>query len=189
MKLSAKQITVTAVLLAIAVASQFFKSAGVYLTGPVVNACLILAALSAGTGCGIILSVITPVTAFLIAGSPVMAAVPAIIPCVMAGNAILTFCTGLFYKKGKNNGAAITGMAAGAVLKAFFMGGVISLFLLPLLLPDTMKGSLAVFQAAFSVTQLITALIGSVYAFIIWLPLKKLGRSSAAGYGRRGAAE
>ena len=33
---------------------------------------------------------------------------------------------------------------------------------------------MVVFQTMFSVTQLITALIGSVYAFILWIPLKKV---------------
>ena len=62
MKITTKQITTTAVLLAICIVSQFFKNTSVYITGPVINACLILAVLSVGIPCGIILSVITPVT-------------------------------------------------------------------------------------------------------------------------------
>lgn len=37
-----------------------------------------------------------------------------------------------------------------------------------------MEAKMSVFQATFSVTQLVTALIGSVYAFIIRIPLKKI---------------
>ena len=85
MKITTKQITTTAVLLAICIVSQFFKNTSVYITGPIINACLIIAALGAGMACGIILSVITPVTSFLITGSPIMSAIPAIIPCVMIG--------------------------------------------------------------------------------------------------------
>ena len=88
MKITTKQITTTAVLLAICIVSQFFKNTSVYITGPIINACLIIAALGAGMACGIILSVITPVTSFLITGSPIMSAIPAIIPCVMIGNII-----------------------------------------------------------------------------------------------------
>ena len=36
------------------------------------------------------------------------------------------------------------------------------------------KLSALLFQTTFSVTQLITAVIGSVLAFIIWIPLKKV---------------
>ena len=46
-----------------------------------------------------ILAVVTPVTAFLIAGSPIMSAIPAIIPCIMAGNALLVLGVGLVYKR------------------------------------------------------------------------------------------
>lgn len=98
MKITTKQITTTAVLLAICIVSQFFKNTSVYITGPVINACLILAVLSVGIPCGIILSVITPVTSFFITGSPIIGAIPAIMPCIMAGNALLVLGVGLVTK-------------------------------------------------------------------------------------------
>ena len=174
MKITAKQITTTAILLAICIVSQFFKNLSVYITGPIINACLILAVLSVGMVCAIILAVITPVTAFFISGSPIMAAIPAILPCVMIGNVILVLGIGLIMKKVKGNGGLIAGMAAGSVLKALFMGVFISLILIPNLIPEAMVPKMGVFQMTFSLTQLITAVIGSVYAFIIWIPLKKV---------------
>lgn len=174
MKITTKQITITAVLLAICIASQFFKNVSVYITGPVINTCLILAVLSVGIGCGLILAVVTPVTAFLIAGSPIMSAIPAIIPCIMAGNALLVLGVGLVYKKKQSNAGLIAGMAAGTVAKALFMGVVISMILIPSLIPAAIEAKMVVFQTTFSVTQLVTALIGSVYAFILWIPLKKV---------------
>lgn len=174
MKITAKQITTTAILLAICIVSQFFKNLSVYITGPIINACLILAVLSVGMVCAIILAVITPVTAFFISGSPIMAAIPAILPCVMIGNVILVLGVGLIMKKVKGNGGLIAGMAAGSVLKALFMGVFISLILIPNLIPEAMVPKMGVFQMTFSLTQLITAVIGSVYAFIIWIPLKKV---------------
>ena len=81
MKITTKQITTTAVLLAICIVSQFFKNTSVYITGPVINACLILAVLSMGIPCGIILSVITPVTSFFITGSPIIGAIPSGLGC------------------------------------------------------------------------------------------------------------
>ena len=174
MKITAKQITTTAILLAICIVSQFFKNLSVYITGPIINACLILAVLSVGMVCAIILAVITPITAFFISGSPIMAAIPAILPCVMIGNVILVLGVGLIMKKVKGNGGLIAGMAAGSVLKALFMGVFISLILIPNLIPEAMVPKMGVFQMTFSLTQLITAVIGSVYAFIIWIPLKKV---------------
>lgn len=55
----------------------------------------------------------------------------------------------------------------GAVLKALFMGILISLIILPNMLPVKMQPMLHVLQLQFSVTQLITALIGGVYTIII----------------------
>lgn len=136
MKITTKQITTTAVLLAICIVSQFFKNTSVYITGPIINACLIIAALGAGMACGIILSVITPVTSFLITGSPIMSAIPAIIPCVMIGNIILVVAVSLIAKKIKGNAGLIAGMAAGSIVKALFMGVVIALVLIPSLLPE-----------------------------------------------------
>ena len=124
MKITTKQITTTAVLLAICIVSQFFKNTSVYITGPIINACLIIAALGAGMACGIILSVITPVTSFLITGSPIMSAIPAIIPCVMIGNIILVVAVSLIAKKIKGNAGLIAGMAAGSIVKALFMGAL-----------------------------------------------------------------
>lgn len=60
----------------------------------------------------------------------------------------------------------------GAVLKALFMGILISLIILPNMLPAKMQPMLHVLQLQFSITQLITALIGGVYAIIILAVLR-----------------
>ena len=91
MKIQTKQITVTAIMLAICIVSQFFKNLSVYITGPIINAALILTVLYAGTVCGIILSVITPITSFFITGAPIMAVIPAMFPCIMIGNILLSY--------------------------------------------------------------------------------------------------
>lgn len=173
MKLTTKQIAITAVLLSVSIISQFFKNTSIFITGPVINACIILAALSAGLSCGIILSVITPVTSYFISGSPVMSAIPAIIPCVMAGNMLLAFSVTFFKNPIKNRLSLPVSMAAGSIIKALFMGVSISLILIPLFLPEQMQPKMSAFQTTFSIVQLITAFIGSVYAYIIWIPLKK----------------
>lgn len=174
MKITTKQITITALMLAICIISQFFKNTSVFITGPIVNACLIIAGLGAGMYAGIILSVITPLTAFWITGSPIMAAIPAIIPCVMVGNIIIVVCSCLFYQKKKDKAGLAISLAVGSVTKALFMGVVISLILIPMMLPEKMLPKMAVFQMTFSVYQLITALIGSFLTWLIWLRLEKV---------------
>lgn len=183
MKIKTKQITVTAIMLAICLVSQFFKNLSVYITGPIINAALILTVLYAGMACGIILSIIlsiiTPVTSFFITGSPVMAAIPAMFPCIMIGNIILVVCVGLLRKKcGKAAGFPVS-IAIGAILKALFMGIAIALIILPAFLPAPMHKMLPVLQLQFSVTQLITAVIGGVYAVIIAAVLKKTSLAQA----------
>ena len=174
MKVTTKQITMTAALLAICIVSQFLKNTSVYITGPIINACLILAGMSGGMVSGILLAVITPVTSFFITGSPIVAAIPAIMPCIMAGNAILVIGVCLAVQKKPGQVGLVIGMTAGSLVKAVFMGVVISMMLIPMLLPEKMQPKMAVFQTTFSVTQLITALIGSVLAYIIWIPLQKV---------------
>lgn len=173
MKIKTKQITVTAIMLAICILSQFFKNLSVYITGPIINAALILTVVYAGMACGIILSIITPITSFFITGSPIMAAIPAMFPCIMIGNILLAVAVGLLRKRfGKTAGLPVS-IVIGAVLKAVFMGILISLIILPAFLPAAMQKMMHTLQIQFSLTQLITAIIGGVYAVIIAAVLNK----------------
>ena len=72
MKITTKQLVQTALLLAICIASQYFKNLSVYITGPIVNLTIILAVLSVGLWSGLLLSIIAPVTAFFFTGSPII---------------------------------------------------------------------------------------------------------------------
>jgi len=178
MKITVKQITTTAILLAICILSQFFKNMSVYITGPIINACLIIATLSVGIVCAVILSIITPVTAFLITGAPVIAAVPLVLPCIMLGNALLCMCVWGFSKNGNEKIMLPVSMALGSAVKAVAMGVIIGLLVLPNMLPEKMMAKLSVLQTTYSTTQLITALIGSIFAYIIWIPLKKVWKEN-----------
>lgn len=177
-----KKIAITAILLAICIASQFFKSLSVYITGPIVNLCLILAMMTAGLMWGIILAVITPVTAFFIAASPVMTAVPGIIPLIMLGNAVLVLAAFFLFKPSISDGKPLISVRSvvtavlSSVAKGCVMGLTIGLWLLPTFIPEAspLREKLPVFQTMFSVTQFITALIGFIYFFIVWKPLKKI---------------
>lgn len=182
MNLSTRQLVQTALLLAICIASQFFKNFSVYITGPIVNTTIIIAVLAVGLWSGLLISIIAPVTAFFITGSPIMAAIPLMFPAVILGNAILAACTWYFHEKFHFKGKLPAGLVTGSVLKAAFMGITIVLILLPnfgdniasrLPRPESLPAVLAAAKITFSVTQLITALTGSVLAYLIWLPLQK----------------
>ncbi len=182
MKITTKQLVQTALLLAICIASQYFKNLSVYITGPIVNLTIILAVLSVGLWSGLLLSIIAPVTAFFFTGSPIMSAIPLMFPAVMAGNAVLAVTVWYFQKKTSFKWRLPAGLIAGSVLKAVFMGIVIVLIILPIFgdniasklpKPEALPMVLATAKVTFSVTQLTTALIGSVLAYLIWMPLKK----------------
>ena len=177
-KFGAKQIATTAILLAICIVSQFFKNLSVFITGPIINACLVFAVLMVNLPCGIILSIITPITAWLITGNPLMGAVPGIIPLIMAGNAVLVIMVHFWLKddmiKGRAKGGGVKSYVKAFVCslaKGVFMGLTISLWLLPTFLPQEspLRGKMSVFQTTFSLHQFLTACIGFVYVFIIWV--------------------
>ena len=176
-----KQLTIAAILLAICIASQFFKNLSVYITGPIINLCLVMAVMTIGLKWGLILAAITPVTAFFIASSPVMQAVPMIIVFIILGNAVLVIMTRLLFKPSVTGEGRLVSVKSvltailSALAKGAFMGLTISLWLLPAFIPKAspLSGKMSVFQMMFSLTQFITAVIGFVYFFLIWTPVKK----------------
>jgi len=184
-----KQIAITAILLAICLISQIFKSLSVFITGPVINACLLLTASLVNLPCAIALSVITPITAYFIAASPVMMAVPGIIPFIMLGNVVLVVSTHFILKKdldtmnldGINSLKLIIKAVLCSLLKAVFMGLTISLWLLPTFVPEQspLRQKMTVFQYTFSVAQFITACIGFIYFAIIFVAIKTYAKRNS----------
>jgi len=177
-----RQIATTAVLLAICIVSQVFKNLSVFITGPIVNTCIVLAVLMVNLPCGIILSIITPVTAYMIAMSPVMMAVPAIIIFIMFGNIVLAVTVEFLFKKSfmgsGNNVFRISNMARAilcSLAKGVFMGVTISMWLLPTFIPQNspLRNKMPVFQKTFSVVQFLTACIGFAYVFFVYTVLKQ----------------
>lgn len=175
MKISAKQITLTAAMLAICIISQFFKNTSVFITGPIINAALIIVTVFCGLLCGVILSVITPITSFFITGSPVMSAVPLMFPCIILGNIVLV-CMVYILKNHFGKAGLPVSMVLGSICKGAVMGFLIALIILPASkphLPKKIALMLPNLQMQFSLVQFITALIGSLYAFIIIQVLSK----------------
>lgn len=173
--MNVRKLCQTAILLALCILSQFLKNFSVFITGSFINLVLAVCTLSCGLGSGLILSVITPLTSWWITGSPIMAAMPVIVPCVMAGNAIFVVCVWSFTRRDKGARPLSFGLVSGTLLKALFMWLIISKLILSLLgpgsgLPDP---ALNVARATFSTTQLITAAIGSALCLAVAPVLKK----------------
>lgn len=166
--MSTKKLAVTALLLALCLMFQLLKGISVYLTGPMVNAILIVAAVLCGTASGTVIAVCAPLFAYLLGATPVVNLVPAMLPVIMAGNLIIALCARFLWKK-----SPAGSLLAGSVLKALWLWLTVWYVVLPFFgtaLPEKM---VATVRTTFSVTQLITALIGSVIAYIV---IKRLGK-------------
>ena len=145
MKFNTRMLTTTALLLALALAVQQFKIQ--WLTGPGVNAILVLATLMCALS-GIIIGIFTPLVALIMG---IMPFAPAI-PFIMLGNALL--CIGYTWGKKIN---PLVGVVTGAILK----------FILLSLAVRYIIAAPPPVAAALSFPQLVTALTGGLIAIII----------------------
>ena len=159
-----KRIAFLGVLLAIMLVFQTFKGISPYITGPIVNLVLIMVTYYFGFTYGVIFSVISPLSSFIITPSPILKAMPIIIAFIAMGNIVMCFFVNLLKK---NN--LILCLFSASTLKALFMGVCISLIIIPifsqgLALPEA---ALNTAKFTFSITQLITAYIASVLAMFV----------------------
>jgi len=125
-------------------------------TGPVVNAILLLAAIYVGVSGGVIIGLFTPLVAFMVGIlAPPLAP---LIPVIMIANAILVVA---FYGVGKyyNKFLAVV-VAAVAKFLTFYIALHYVLVLLGITLPPALV-------AAFGLPQLFTALAGGFVAALI----------------------
>ncbi|MGE5373118.1 MAG: ECF transporter S component [Solirubrobacterales bacterium] len=147
-------ITRTALFLAIALGMQFLKLPQP-ITGPVINAVLILAVVYAGVSGAVLIGLLTPLIAYLVGILP--PPLMPLIPVIMIANAILAIV--FFFGRRINDW---TGIGLAAVLKflvfAAAIKGVFSF--MHIVLP-------APLIAGFMVPQLLTALAGGVVAALI----------------------
>ena len=166
-----RMLTRTALLLALCVVVQQFKTVSQFITGPLVNLILLLAALAVGLGSGLCIAVLSPILAFLIAPSPVMQLMPQLIVLVAAGNAALVVCAWALRKQDK---FFWLGFLLGAAAKVAVMAGGLQFVLLPLFGGVLNEKQVATVSTMFGVNQFITALIGGVLCAILWPLLRKV---------------
>lgn len=161
-----KFITRTAILLALAVVFQMLGRYiplgpnSNFIVGPLVNACLLIAASAVGLWGAAIIAFITPFAAILTG-----ATIPLpFVPFIAIGNFLLVLCYYLLRKK------RITGLMAGALLKFSFLYAAVTIFLG---LAQVKPQLAAVMYFTFGWPQLVTALLGGVIALIVTDYLKK----------------
>ena len=158
-----KQLTTTALLLALCIVFQSMKGLSVYLTGSAVNCILIVTTLYCGLFSGTFLALVTPVVAYFIGATPIINAIPLMMPVIMLGNELIVLAVWLFRKK-----FIEIGMLIGSVTKALFLWLAVWYAILPVFGGKLPQPMIATIKANFSLTQFITACIGSVIAWVIY---------------------
>ncbi len=170
-----RQLTETAVLLALLVALQALtKPLGQVVTGSFVNAVLAISALTAGLYSGLAVAIISPVLAYLLGIAPQILTVPAI----MVGNAVYVVALYFIYRKGSQIRGIIAWAVAAAAKFATLYAIVVWLIcgaLSEKLLSSGMLNELMLkmLPVTFSTTQLITALIGGAIGLLITPAIRK----------------
>lgn len=161
-----KFIARTAILLALTIVFQTigrFIPLGAnsqFIVGPLVNACLIIAAATTSLLGSTIVALVAPFGAILTG-----AALPLpFAPFIAVGNFVLVLFYYLLRKK------EIVGIITGAVLKFLFLLASVNFFVWAMKLPAKKAGLMLV---AFSWPQLVTALMGGIVALIIVKFLRK----------------
>jgi len=163
-----KWLTRAAFLLTIALLFQFIRL-GQFVTGPAINAALLIATVLLGPWGGVGIGALTPVTAFF-AGvlKPVLA--PAI-PFIVLGNASLCLVFGF----GRRANSYLAVVVAAVVKFAVMSAGVH--YLVPILFGTELPPGATV---ALTWPQLLTALAGAILAFLVLEGLARAGVVSRA---------
>ena len=105
--------------------------------------------------------------------------IPLMMLVIMVGNELIVLCVWLFHKK-----KIEVGMLMGCIAKPLFLWSTVWFAILPVFgmkLPEPMVMTV---KMTFSITQFVTACIGSVIAWVIYKKgLKKYENTSNLGHG------
>jgi len=162
-RITTKQLTTTALLLALCIVFQCMKGLSVYLTGSAVNCILVIATLYCGLFSGTCIAMLTPVVAYFIGATPVMNMIPLMMLVIMIGNELIVLFVWLFRTKRLE-----IGMLLGAAVKALFLWATVWSVMLPVFGAKLPAPMVAAVKTTFSITQFVTACIGSVIAWVIY---------------------
>lgn len=165
-RISTKQLTITALLLALCIVFQSFKGTSPiapYFTGSAVNCILLLATLYCGLWSGTFIALLTPVIAYFIGATPIVNMIPLMMPVIMIGNELLVLSAGLLKKKN-----LILGLFIGCITKTAFLWITVWFAVLPLFGTKIPAPVVSTAKTMFSLLQLWAACIGSVIALVIY---------------------
>ena len=162
-QITTKQITTTALLLALCIVFQSLKGLSVYLTGSAVNCILVIATLYCGIFSGTCIAILTPIVAYFIGATPIINMIPLMMFVIMIGNELIVLCVWLLHKK-----RLVIGMLLGCVTKALFLWATVWFVILPVFGTKLPAPVVTTVRATFSVTQFVTACIGCVIAWVIY---------------------
>lgn len=176
-KNSIQKLATAAILLAIIVIMQLIKNISAYISGPVINAVMVIAVLALGNWWGLGFSVIVPIISLLFAPASPMSALAAAtnyltVPIIAIGNILLVFSAKLGNKKGEI--AFIISLVIGALLKWLFMWGCGDLVITQLF-ADSLGNLTAVVSKVFSTLQLYSGLLSIILIVPAEAALKKAG--------------
>lgn len=181
MKFNTKQITITAIMLALSAAViQFIKvplsiaGQAIGISGALINLIVIIDTLYCGLFSGILLAIIIPVLSFILNASPIVSTVPLILPCIMLGNSVLVFFAWFVRDKKTELNLMPLSLLAGSFVKAGVMTLLIVNWLLPQYTSKLPEKVMTMAKVQFSTTQLIAGILGTFFACVIW-PVMKLG--------------
>ena len=179
-KISTKNIALGGLLFAIIIVMQLLKNISPFISGPVINTVMVIAALHLGMWWGVGFSIIVPITSLLVAPSSAMTVVTgqtygATIPIIIIGNILLVLFSYLGKKRG--NKVFIVGIIIGAVLKWLFMWGCGDLILKPLF-SETLGDMVAVINKIFSTLQLYSGLLSVILICPISIILDKYKKNA-----------
>lgn len=173
MKLKTKQITFTAIMLALSIVVIFFikkplEIAGlnVALSGALINLILILIVMYSGITSGIIASILIPILSFIITGAPIISMAPLILPCIMLGNLVYIIFPFFVRSSKKELNLLPLMLALGCIAKYFVMYFLIVKLVLPSAKIPAKLMTIATIQ--YSTTQLVAGAVGAVLAILIW---------------------
>lgn len=189
MKITTKQITVTAIMVALCIVVQLFKDMGITFTwisglnvslsvvivGSLVNLFIIIATLYSGWVSGLIVSILAPITSFIISVPAPIVTVPLILPCIMVANCAMVFFA--WFVRGKK--LELNLMPISLIIGSFVKYGIMTLLIVNWLIPSSNaelvnKGiNVVVVSFQYSTVQLFAALLGTFLACITW-PILKL---------------
>lgn len=164
--LTPKQLTTTALLLALCIVFQSLKGTSPiapYFTGSAANCIMVVATLYCGLWSGTCIAILTPVIAYFIGATPIVNMLPIMLPVIMLGNECLVLGAGLLKKK-----HLILGLSIGCIAKAAFLWLTVWFAVLPLFGAKLPGQVVLTAKTMFSVLQLVAACIGSIIAWVIY---------------------